>query len=343
LIRNSEAGKDTGDPETDRGTPTYYTAPQAEESFNHVSFYDDVPSRTTYRKRGKTTNWFSVTSSITGAILTGIVLGMFVLSMFRGEANPLPNSNNESTVDNRLPAVQNETGQTSLDIGKESSLITGDPNNSNALTAVSLPEQTYFLIQNGVFSTLEGANLAVQQLKDRGLSGAVSQGDQFSVYAGATVDKEDALLLSHYLQSETLEVFIKPYVLPAVKQITWTGEKGDQIQGYMETSRSLATLILGMTTAGLQDSNVNTLPDSNKQLVQQEHKAWTEAANQLAAASTEDVKVLVQQMNKSLNSAVLTLEQYDKNPTEVYLWQAQAAVSEHIIAQKQFIDFSMKQ
>ncbi|MEX2415659.1 MAG: hypothetical protein WD424_05905 [Paenibacillaceae bacterium] len=333
LIRNSEARKDTVEP--DRETPSYYTAPQAEESFQRVSFYDEPPVRTTYRKRGKTSNWFSLTTSITGAILTGIVLGMFVLSMFRGEANPLPNSNEQSTVDNEPAAVLNESG--------EENLISGDANNAASLTAVDLPEQTYFLIQNGVFSTLEGANTAVQLLKDMGLSGAVSHADQFSVFAGAALNKEDALFLSHYLQSDTLEVYAKPYVLPAVRQLTWAGEEGSQIQGYMEKSRSLVKLILGMTSAGLQDSNVASLPTSDKQLVQQEHKLWTEAANQLAADATEEVKAMVQQMNKSLNSAVMTLEQYAKNPTEVYLWQAQAAVSEHIIAQKQFIETSMKQ
>lgn len=342
LIRNSEARRDRKEPDVDQETPSYYTAPKADQSFQNVSFYDELPVRTTYQKRGKSTNWFSLTTSITGAILTGIVLGMFVLSMFRGEANPLPNSNEEATVDNGLAAVLNE-GETTSDVVNDESSISGDVNNATHLTAVILPEQTYFFIQNGVFSTLEGANMSVQLLKDMGLSGAVSHTDQFSVFAGAALEREDALLLSHYLQSETLEVFIKPYILPAVQQLTWAGQEGNQIQGYLEKGRSLVKLILGMTSTGLQNINDSSLAASDKQLVQQEHKLWTKAANQLAADATEDVKALVQQMNKSLNSAVLTLEQYDKNPTEVYLWQAQAAVSEHIIAQKQFIDAAMKQ
>jgi stage II sporulation protein B len=338
LIRNSKTRKDVEEPDVDQETPSFYTAPQADQSFQHVNFYDELPVRTTYRKRGKNTNWFSLTTSITGAILTGIVLGMFVLSMFRGEVNPFPNANEQSTADNGLSAVQNESGEATLDVVKDESLTNGMANNSASASTVIVPEQTYFLIQNGVFSTLEGANTAVQLLKDMSLSGAVSHADQFSVFAGAAVDREDALLISHYLQNEKLEVFIKPYILPAVQQVTWAGEEGNQIQGYMEKSRSLVKLILGMTSIGLQDINNTALAASDKQLVQQEHKLWTEAANQLAADAAEDVIALVQQMNKSLNSAVLTLEQYDKNPTEVYLWQAQAAVSEHIIAQKQFID-----
>lgn len=343
LIRNSGKIEDIENPDADREAPSYYTAPQAEESFQRVNFYDELPIRTTYRKKGKNTNWISLTTSITGAILTGIVLGMFVLSMFRGEANPLPNSNEQPTVDNGLTAVLKESGGATNDVVNDESLTSVVGNNSNSLIAVIIPEQTYFLIQNGVFSSLEGANAAVQLLKDSGLSGAVSQADQFSVFAGAALDREDALLLSHYLKNENLEVFPKPYILPAVQQLTWAGKDGNQIQGYMEKSRSLVKLILGMTSTSFQDINDTTLLNSDKQLMQQEHKLWTEAANQLAVDATGDVKALVQQMNKSLNSAVLTLEQYYKNPSGVYLWQAQAAVSEHIIAQKQFIDASMQQ
>ncbi len=343
LIRNSEMNN-SDSPEVDHETPTYYTAPQAEQTFQNVNFYDELPVRTTYRKKGKTTNWFSLTTAITGAILTGVVLGMFVLSMFRAEANPLPNTNEPASTDNGLSAVLNGSSETIKDISDKD--LTGDKgavNPSTSLTGVSVPEKTYFLIQNGVFSTLEGANTAVQLLKDMGLSGAVSSSDQYSVFAGAASDREDALLLSHYLQNETSEVFIKPFVLPLVQQLTWTNQGGGNIQGYMDTSRSLVDMILDMTATGLQDINESTLPTPDKQLLQQEHKLWTEAANQIAADAPEDVKATVQMMNKSLNSAVLTLEQYDKNPSEVFLWQAQAAVSEHIIAQKQFIDVSMKQ
>lgn len=343
LIKNSETNKNTEEPNVDHDTPTYYTAPQAEQTFQNVNFYDELPVRTIYRKKGKTSNWFSLATSMTGAILTGIVLGMFVLSMFRGEANPVQNTNEATTIDNGLTAMLNESDETKLDATDNKGIASGTTNHSTSLAAVTIPEQTYFFIQNGVFSSLEGANIAVQLLKDMGLSGAVSHSDQFSVFAGAASDKEDALLLSHYLQNETLEVFIKTYVLPAVQQLTWAQEDGVQIQGYMDKSRSLVNLILGMTATGLQDINESTLPTPDKQLVQQEHKLWIEVANQIEADAPEDVKALVQQMNKSLNTAVLTLEQYDKNPREVFLWQAQAAVSEHIIAQKLFIDASMSQ
>ncbi len=343
LIRNSETNTNHIEgPNIDRETPAYYTAPQAEQTFQNVNFYDELPVRTTYRKKGKTTNWFSLTTSITGAILTGIVLGMFVLSMFRGEANPVQSTKEPAAIDNGSAAVLDGAGEIKLDAVEDKGTISGIENQSASLTAIAIPEQTYFLIQNGVFSSLEGANIAVQQLKDMGLSGAVNHSDQFSVFAGAALLKEDALLLSHYLQNESLEVFIKPYVLPAVKQIAWVQQEGTQVQDYMNKSRSLVDLILGMTATGLQDINESTLPTPDKQLVQQEHKLWTEVANQIEASAPKDVKSIVQQMNKSLNSAILTVEQYDKNPTEVFLWQAQAAVSEHIIAQKQFIDAAMK-
>jgi stage II sporulation protein B len=338
LIRNSEMRKEDhiAPSVVDRGTPAFYTAPQAEESFQNVNFYNELPVRAIYRRREKNSNWFSITTSITGAILTGILLGMFVLSMFNGEANPLPDSESPTATDDGLSAVLNSAEQLSLDSNKEAvtdNLIQEIPSLIHAV----IPEQAYYLIQNGVFSTLEGANAAVQLLKDEGLSGAVSQADQFSVFAGAAFTHEDALLLSHNLQNNNLEVFVKTFHIPAVEQIAWEGKDGDQVQGYVEESRSLVKSILKITSLGINEAS-SPVPDSEKKLTQQQHKLWTDAANKLATDTSDDTKALVEQMNKSLNSAVLTIEQYNKNPSEVYLWQAQAAVSEHIIAQKQFIE-----
>jgi stage II sporulation protein B len=338
LIRNSEMRKE--DPiapsVVDRGTPAFYTAPQAEESFHNVNFYNELPIRAIYRKREKKGNWFSVTTSITGAILTGILLGMFVLSMFNGEANPLPDSESPVATDDGLSAVLNNAEQLLDDTNKEAA-TDNSTNDIPSLINTVIPEQAYYLVQNGVFTTLEGADAAVQLLKDVGLSGAVSQGDQFSVFAGAAVTHEDALLLSHNLQNNNLEVFVKTYTIPAVEQMVWAGKDGDQIQGYVDEGRSLVKSILKITSLGINEAN-SPVPDSEKKLIGQQHKLWTDAANKLATDASDDAKALVEQMNKSLNSAVLTIEQYNKNPSDVYLWQAQAAVAEHIIAQKQFIE-----
>jgi stage II sporulation protein B len=339
MIKDSEKTGSKAEPiERDKlhDTPSYYTSPRAEESFQRVAFYEELPVRTTYRQKGRNTNWFSLTTAVTGAVLTGIVLGMFVLSLFRGEANPLPEVSKEP-INGGLPAVIHESESAAPGTNTDKNKTGGVVNNSASLLAVTLPEQTYFFIQNGVFSTSEGAKLAVQLLKDKGLSGAMDYTDKFTVYAGAALDRDDALFMSNYLQNESVEVFTKPYVLPAVQQISWAGDQGHQLQGYMEKSRNLVQMILDMTANGLHDINDTPLSASDTQLIQQEHKLWTEYANQLEGDASEGIKSLIQKMNKSLNSAMFTIEQYNKNPAEVYLWQAQAAVSEHIIYQKQFL------
>jgi stage II sporulation protein B len=343
LIRNSEMRKEEhiAPSVVDRGTPAFYTAPQAEESFQDVNFYNELPVRAIYRRREKNSNWFSITTSITGAILTGILLGMFVLSMFNGEANPLPDSESPTATDDGLSAVLNSAEQLLDDTNKEDA-TNNVMNEIPTLIEAVIPEQAYYLIQNGVFSSLEGANVAVQLLKDEGLSGAVSQGDQFNVFAGAAATHEDALLLSHNLQNNNLEVFVKTFTIPAVEQMVWAGKNGDQIQGYVEEGRSLVKSILKITSLALNKAN-SPVSDSEKKLTQQQHKLWTDAANKLATDASDETKALVEQMNKSLNSAILTMEQYNKNPSDVYLWQAQAAVAEHIIAQKQFIEATKMQ
>ena len=156
---------------------------------------------------------------------------------------------------------------------------------------------------------------------------------------GAANNHDDAVLVRYYLQNESLDVFIKPYVLPAVSGIPWAGSKGDQIQGYIEKGRNLVSMILDLTSSGLNETNAAIARPDMEQL-QQAHKLWTESANILLEDASEKMKPLLQTMNTSLNSAIKTLEQYDKSPSDVYLWQAQSAASNHIIAEMDFITLS---
>src|SRR5690606_36078899 len=91
LIRSAEAEVDRDEDPGRDGTqrrPLYYTAEGADQSFEHIPFYEETrtPSApVTYRRTTKRKNWFGMTSAVMGAVLTGIVLGMFVLSIFRGD------------------------------------------------------------------------------------------------------------------------------------------------------------------------------------------------------------------------------------------------------------------
>lgn len=320
-------------------------SPETEAAFAHIPFYDES-LHTAYRRKSGGVRWLSALSAFAGAILTGIVLGMLVLSLFRGDFSPIRELAGMGAAGAGEAA---EGAVTGLDgAGPESGALTGSaeglpgPGGDGQRGAVSLelPEATYYFVQNGVFSGREGADAALDMLREKGLSGAVETGAAFSVYAGAAVTRDDALLISHHLQNEDLEVYVKPYVLPAVDAISGSGTAADGLGEYVRISRELAGTILSISAMRLNEARPGPLGEAERESLARLHQQWTEQANR-AVPDTDADKPLLDKMNTALNSAVMTLEQYDKNPSHAYLWQAQAAAAEHLISQKALLEAAM--
>jgi len=202
---------------------------------------------------------------------------------------------------------------------------------------VEMPEQTYYFVQNGVFSTDEGAELAAEQLKEKGLAGAVEISDKRSVFAGTAINRDDALLISQQLQAEGLEVYIKPYVLPAASQIEWSEANGVAVERYLTGSRSLVAMLVSISLQHLNETTPSPLSADQWKDLKAEHQLWTTAASQALEQAPESAKPLLQEMNAALNSAVVAIEQYYKKPSGAYMWQVQTAVTEHLIKQKEWL------
>ena len=342
LIRGAEAEPRTvrAVREVEQQRPLYYTSDDADDTFQRIPFYEE-PAPTapvTYRRAKKRMNWFGMTSSVAGAILTGVVLGMFVLSIFRGD----PAAEGNSAADSELPPLTAEVEE--LEAADADSAVTDDPAAANDLPSlvgvadVQLAEHTYYLVQNGVFSSSEGAELAADQLKEKGLAGAVESGDKLSVFAGAATERDDALLISHHLQNEGLEVYIKPYVLPAVTQLSWSQDGSDALQDYLALSRKLIDEIISVSLQHLNEATPTVIAEEQMKAIKADHQQWTAAANTVISEAPEQMKPLLQGMNTSINSAVVTMEQYNKKPSSVYMWQIQTSATEHVIGQKKLLD-----
>lgn len=324
----------------------YRPPPEGEPAFERTPVYEDV-SFPAYRRKSGNLNLFASFSVLAGAILTGIVLGMFVLSIFRGDAPA-----GEAPFFRDVAAAPGEGRQTEADKGEGGGAdagagvspaggLAGTDEGASALGRqgeegmLGLPERTYYFVQNGVFSGREGADAASELLKEKGLSAAIEASGAYNVYAGAALTRDDALLISHHLQNEGLEVYVKPYALPAAEAIAWDGADIGLLRNYLQHSRELAEAILSICAMRLNDAQPGALSGSELAELEGLHQRWTEQANGMAS---ETHKALLDKMNAALNSAVLTLEQYHKKPTHAYLWQAQSAASEHLIAQKAFLE-----
>jgi len=338
MIRQAETErKPSRVQEDERGIPVYYTADHAEESLEQVPFYEEPAlSMPIYRRVRRQRNWFGFASAVAGAILTGVVLGMFVLSMFQGD----PSLESEFAPESDwLDPLGNGTTDASA-IGDDRAVLKPDLLNVVGSAHVQLPEKTYYFVQNGVFSSENGAVQAASKLKEKGLAGAVENGEKLSVFAGAAEDRDDALLISQQLQNEGLEVYIKPYVLPAVTRLNWSESEAEHLQTYIVKSRDLVDMLISASLQHLSELSPTALPVEQMARLRTDHQEWTKAANQAYATAPEAGQSSIAAMNTSINSAIVTLEQYNKKPSNSYLWQVQTAATEHLIQQKQLLERS---
>jgi stage II sporulation protein B len=315
--------------------PLYYTSKDEEISYERIPFYEEVSSSSPMiRKARRRINWLGLTTSIAGAVLTGILLGMFVLSMFQGDeaaSDATPNSAELSDASLQTPATDLEETIVSLEgFGQTESASAAE---------LHIPGRTYYLVQNGVFSTPEGAELAASQLKDKGFAGAVegSAEDQLIVYAGAAVNRDDALLISQQIQGEGLEVYIKPYDLPPVERLNWTAGDTGGLQAYLLNSQQLIEQFIAISVQQLNQTVPAKFEDRTISSLREAHQQWTTAANQIVKDAPSEMKSFIQEMNTSINSTMQSIEQYQKKPLTAYLWQVQSAVTEYLIQYKELL------
>lgn len=345
LIRSSEslrhgAGEGRGEPDADDngGLDRNGLDARAEIDFAEET---DTPALVTYRRlqtRKKKDGATLVLSGI-GAILTGILIGSFVFSFFRGNTD-LPATAPETVLGSAEGASSGETPDwppgfeagTFPDNGTPSAGMTGPE-----AAVQQLPEQMYYVVQNGVFRSREGADTAADQLRDKGLAGAVEEGDILAVYAGMALDRDDALLIAQQLQAEKLELFIKPVVLPEISLPSGSDAATVALLACLADGRMLADLMLEASLRHLGKTTPEPIPDGHWQTLKAAHQQWTEAANRVPDLAEDQMAAASQAMNRAMAGGMAAMEQYAKSPSEAYMWQVQSAMLEYLIAQKQML------
>lgn len=289
--------------------------------------------------------WIQALSTVSLAIMAGLVLGVLLLSLLNGKGEetartdlifPQQPANSLSDEDGAVaPATTAETETGAIDETAANSLSSGLAEESRQ--AVALAGQSYFVLQNGVFSSREGAEQALAALQAAGFAGVIEQRDDYYVYAALVTDRSDALAFSHHLQEQRFETFIKTLEIPAYNSLLTLGDAG-QLQDYVLRSRELINMLSGLTAVHLSAGVATALNDSTVDAVQQLHQRWTVLSGEVQAnyADTTAAAQLTQ-VGQSLNAAVLALGEYVKNPSLSYLWQVQQELMRAMVAQKELL------
>ncbi|QGQ95387.1 SPOR domain-containing protein [Paenibacillus psychroresistens] len=295
---------------------------EIEQRFRHEEYSENsthTTSGTMYMRRN--IPWFKVAGTAVGAVVTGILLGYLILTMFTGDNPPQDKT-----------AITDDTKAITDDAPKEVS-VTLPSEVQAGVIPVQIPARTYTFLQNGGFSTQERADQAGADIRNQGIAAVTEAADKFFVYVGVAVDRNSALTLSEQLQTKNLEIYKKPYSLPALQEMKWNGN-AEFLQTYCTQADQLVQMLSGITLVHLEESELTAISDSTLQSIQSNFETWTQTSSQVFNDATADIKPTLQKLTNAMNTAKLSLDEYKKSPSFEMLWQTQTNILQFIITEK---------
>lgn len=312
----------------------------AESGFYETSSTDEKSSSTTRYLRRSKVPISKILTSISGAIVTGTIFGFFIMSMFSGDGDSIPIAIDDITAGENA-IIQQENKDSVLDASIDDPF--GEASVEAGATAlnvvqVQIPSESFYLLQNGVFSSSEGAEIARNELLQQGYAATSELADNYYVYAGIFTNREDALLLSYLLEQNNFESFIKEYAVTDITTIRWKGELSEGGDEYFTEGYHLMDLIITATAEQLQLEGGGSTTIGSLSDIQLSHQHWNQLAVQISDGVPDDWRQPFQRMNNAMNTAVKSLDEYNKNPSPSYLWQAQSSIMDYGLLQKQMLE-----
>ncbi|MEX3619994.1 SPOR domain-containing protein [Paenibacillus glucanolyticus] len=289
--------------------------------------YDSPADDYGYYRSRKPTSFWKMAVSVSAAVITGLLFGYMVLSMFNG------GSAGEDTVSEQIEGndVVNQT-PTDPSEGTVTPLSSDLPQ-----TALQFPGQAFYMLQYGVFSTPERAEQAKGELLQSGIAAGGDLDEENRVYAGISPDREQAKLLSNQLKAEGVELYVREISLPQLESASFSGEEQTltdyfTISGKLVSELSkLSASLLGMQEAGaVAADHMNTITNL--------HQQWIQSVQQLSAGLGPETGAVLPAMQQSMNSSITALSEYNKNQSKGHLWEIQTGMMNYVMGQKKLLD-----
>ncbi|QSF44085.1 SPOR domain-containing protein [Paenibacillus tianjinensis] len=293
------------------------------ENFGDIS-YSGVSYGGSYQTR-RPTQWWKFALPVAGALGIGVLLGYAALNFISGV-----NDGGSGPAGANTAAVQSQANTSS---GQPVTGDTGLPDiPAPGRIPVAIAEQSYYLLQYGVFSTPAGAQQAQQELLAAGLAAGFDPEGGNRVYAGMSPDREQAKLLSSGLKNQGIELYVREVTLPAADQAAFAGAS-EAVNSYFAASGKLVNELSSVSASLLSGAGGNV----NSAAVSDLHMQWNEAVKRLEPGLSAEGKSLCAGLEKSVSQGIAALNEYNKNQAQGLLWEVQDSMMSFLAGQKSLL------
>ncbi|MFD2446222.1 SPOR domain-containing protein [Bacillus sp. CGMCC 1.16607] len=178
---------------------------------------------------------------------------------------------------------------------------------TSTVQQLQLPPVNTFIIQGGVFSSVESAQIEEQRVKQKGIpTQIIEENGKAILILGVADSIEAAKEIGSGLKAKGIEVFAKPYTLPAKELKEVTEAEANLLKEIVSVYQMLASLSSSVTVAEAMDE-----------------KALNNQKN-ILLSTKEGIKIeKIEQLRVNLEGAIKKLESYKLQPKESYLTDAQ--------------------
>ena len=294
-------------------------------------------SRLKHNRERNSKGMLGIIASVTGAVAVGLMFGYIVLSFFESGliqqpsqsagGSPSPPTEEKSTEVEGAPkdgADKTQTGVT-INIPEETESV-----------SIMFPSTTHYVVQGGVFKDQASAAPIVENLKSKGWPNSFLGENPAHLILGLAVNRDHALSLAG--QFKDIEVYIKELtgepqkVSVAIKKGSSTTQ--DEWDHWFKQEQTFVEALSGsisssLTTGKLDDNQMKAITDSHRNLLQY--------GREIVGKLPESKQSLGNRMLNDFTKGVTAMEQYQKQPTVGYLWQAEQALLDAFSSKQQLI------
>lgn len=319
--------------ESDRFDGSQHTEAMLELNRDQI-WVDETFQGVMLRKRPPA-SWWKAIISISAAILTGVALGFFILNVINTDNEQVANPS-QSTLSSAVAGANSPSSPINSNASETDGLakpVSGSMQGSTIVN-VQMDAFTYAILQHGVFSSKTTGQAAIDELSRKGYKTAFEQGDKLIVYTGIASTKAEAQRLAGIFKDNKIDIYVKSIELPALSQILWNGSKPESVRDFLTSGDKLIRMMSGVAVAHLEETYPTPFEAVTMNAIHDAHTTWAASASAIEDAGEATSKPILE-MTQAMNTAVTSFEEYEKNPSAAQLWQAQSAMTQYILAQKQ--------
>ncbi|WP_042164755.1 SPOR domain-containing protein [Paenibacillus gorillae] len=290
-------------------------------------------------------SWMKVFLSVAAALATGALFGYLLLNLFTGT----PVWPGEGTggaakpVDGAIANPGQGGGKATAGKGNganpgNGTAAAGEVTGKGSASAnLSLPVQTYYMLQYGVFSNAEGLQAALADLQSRGNAAAgFYTGTDYRAYTGLAGDRAQAVTLGKTLSG--MELYVKQVDVEVPQQFPFSGDAA-AAEAFFSRTAELVSMIDKLTLTQLEQPQLSSLSSAASKAWLASHQSWTESVKAMeAGVKDKEGQAFLIKLIQSLNSAAKGLEEYDKKPSQSHLQAIQSDLMGTILTQKQWFE-----